>query len=260
MLLAVVGGGVGMMSAHWINRAVRAVHLQDIPLHLDAGFDWRVFTFAVVATLVGGIAVGVLPAVRAASADVNSILHDGGQHKLFGMHQAGIRNSLVVAQVGGALTLLIVGGLFVRSMQRVQHFDLGFDPRNLLNVTIDSRDAGYSDRQADGFFQALEANVDALPGVQSASLASYVPLGGFPTTASVSLSGHSARPGEQAPSVLFNAIDPPYFGTLRITLQRGRNVTDADNEGAPPVAIVNQTMERRFWPQEDAAGKRFSGH
>ena len=223
ILLAVLGGGIGILSGSWINRVVSAVRLQNIPLHLDAAFDWRVFTFAVVATLVGGIAVGVLPAVRAASADVNSILHEGGQHKFFGMHQAGIRNFLVVAQVGGALTLLIVGGLFVRSMQHVQRFDLGFDPRNLLNVTIDSREAGYSDRQADAFFQSLEANVSALPGVESASLATYVPLGGFPTKAPVSLSDHSARPGEQAPSILFNAIDPPYFGTLRITLQRGRN-------------------------------------
>jgi predicted permease len=258
MLLAVLGGGGGMMSGHWINRTMTAVHFQDIPLHVDAAFDWRVFAFAVVVTLIGGIAVGVLPAVRAASPHMNSILHDGGQHKLFGMHQAGIRNFLVVAQVGGALTLLIVGGLFVRSMQHVQRFDLGFDPRNLLNVTIDSRDTGYSGREADAFFRTLEANVGALPGVQSASLASYVPLGGFPTKAPVSLSGHFPRPGEQPPSVLFNAIDPPYFRTLRITLQRGRNFTETDNEGAPPVAVVNRTMERRFWPQEDAVGKHFS--
>ena len=257
MVLAILGGAVGMMTGYWFNRGLSAVHLRDVPLHLDATFDWRVFVFAVGATLVGGIAVGVLPAVRATSADVNSTLH-GGQHKLFGLHQAGIRNFLVVAQVGGALTLLIVGGLFVRSMQSVQHFDLGFDPRNLLNVTIDSREAGYNDLQGDAFFSTLEANVGVLSGVKSVSTASYVPLGGFPTKAPVSLSGHSRPPGEQAPSVLFNAIDPPYFGTLRIALRRGRNFADADDRGSPPVAIVNQAMERRFWPPENAIGKRFS--
>jgi macrolide transport system ATP-binding/permease protein len=257
MLLAMLGAGVGMMSGYWFNRVLKAVHLQDIPLHLDATFDWRVFIFAVGATLLGGIAVGVLPAVRAASADVNVILH-GGQHKLFGMHQAGVRNFLVVAQVGGALTLLIVGGLFVRSMQSAQHFDLGFDPRNLLNVTIDSREAGYNDLQGDAFFKTLEAKVSALPGVKSTSSASYVPLGGFPTKAPVSLSGHPKQPGEQAPSILFNVIDPPYFATLHIALRRGRNFADADNREAPPVAIINNAMEQRFWPREDAVGKRFS--
>ena len=258
VLLAILGGAAGMLLGMWASRLASSIHLQSVPLHVNASFDWRVFAFAATAALLTGLVVGLLPALRASSADVNSVLHEGGQRDSFGIQHPGFRNFLVVAQVAGSFTLLVVAGLFVRSLQKVQAFDLGFDPSHVLNVMIDPHEAGYDESRTTAFYRELESRVRALPGVQSVSLASYVPMGGFPNSRPVSLEGRPTPPGRQAPSVLSNSVDPPYFETMRITLLRGRIFTDSDNETAPRVAIINQTMAARFWPREDPVGKRFS--
>ncbi len=257
LLLAALGGAAGIVLGGWANRAASSIRLQNIPLHLDATFDWRVFTFAAAVTLLAGIVVGVLPAARASSADVNSMLHEGGQRSFLGMHRPAIRNFLVVAQVAGAVVVLVAAGLFVRSMQKVQGLDLGFDSNHLLNVTIDPHESGYADPQAVSIYRDLESKIAALPGVQSVSAASYVPFGGFPTRAAIEIEEHLARPGEPPPSVLFNRVDPSYFATMRVAVLRGRSFSDGDDEHALPVAIVNQTMARRLWPHDDPVGKRF---
>jgi predicted permease len=258
VLLAILGGAAGMLLGMWASRLTSSIHLQSVPLHVNASFDWRVFAFAATSALLTGLVVGLLPALRASSADVNSVLHEGGQRDSFGIHHSGFRNFLVVAQVAGSFTLLVVAGLFVRSLQKVQAFDLGFDPSHVLNVTMDPHQAGYDEPGVATFYREVKSRVRALPGVQSVSLASYVPMGGFPNGRPVSLEGHPTPPGRPAPSVLSNSIDPPYFETMRITILRGRIFTDSDDETAPRVAIINQTMAARFWPREDPIGKRFS--
>jgi predicted permease len=258
VLLGTIGAAAGVFLGIWTDRLTSAIHLQSLPLHVNASFDWRVFVFAAATALLTGVVVGLLPALRASSADVNSVLHEGGQRDSFGIHHPGFRNFLVVAQVAGSFSLLVVAGLFVRSLQKVQAFDLGFDPRYVLNVTLDPHQAGYDESRTTAFYREVKSRVRALPGVQSVSLASYVPMGGFPNSRPVSLEGRPTPPGRQAPSVLSNSVDPPYFETMRITLLRGRIFTDSDNDTAPRVTIINQTMAARFWPREDPIGKRFS--
>src|SRR5580692_5112346 len=250
VLLAILGGGAGVLLGMCVGRWTSSIHLQSLPLHVNASFDWRVFAFAASSALLTGLVVGILPALRASAADVNSVLHEGGQRDSFGIHQSGFRNFLVVAQVAGSFTLLVVAGLFVRSLQKVQSFDLGFDPSHVLDVTMDPHQAGYDEPRAAAFYRELEPRVRSLPGVQSVSLASYVPMGGFPNSRQVSLEGHPTPPGRQAPGVLSNSVDPPYFQTMRIALLRGRRFTDSDDETAPRVAIINQAMAARFWPRE----------
>ncbi len=258
VLLAILGGAAGMFLGMWASRLITSIHLQSLPLHVNASFDWRVFAVAAASALLTGLVVGLLPAFRASSADVNSVLHEGGQRSSFGAHHSGFRNFLVVVQVAGSFTLLVVAGLFVRSLQKVQAFDLGFDPSHVLNVTMDPQQAGYDQSRSEAFYREIESRVRSLPGVQSVSLASYVPMGGFPNGRPVSLAGRPTPPGRQAPSVLCNSVNAAYFETMRITFLRGRIFTDADNETAPRVAIINQTMAARFWPREDPIGKRFS--
>jgi predicted permease len=258
VLLAILGGAAGILLGMWASRLASSIHLQSLPLHVNASFDWRVFAFAAVSALLAGLVVGLLPALRASSADIISVLHEGGQRDFFGIHHAGFRNFLVVAQVAGSFTLLVVAGLFVRSLQKVQAFDLGFDPSHVLNVSLDPHQAGYDESRAIAFYREVESRVRSLPGVQSASLASYVPMGGFPSSMPVSLEGQPVAPGRQTPSVLSSSVDPPYFQTMRITLLRGRVFSDADDETSPRVAIINHTMAARFWPREDPIGKRFS--
>jgi predicted permease len=258
ILLAIFGGTAGMLLGIGVSRLAGSIHLQSIPLHVDASFDWRVFAFAAACALLTGLVVGLLPAFRASSANLNSVLHEGGQRNSFGIQRSGFRNFLVVAQVAGSFTLLVIAGLFVRSLQKVQTFDLGFEPSHVLNVTMDPHQVGYDESRAAAFYRELESRVRSLPGVQSVSLASYVPMGGFPSSRPVSLEGVPTPAGKQAPSVLSNSVDPPYFETMHVTLLRGRIFSDADNETAPRVAIINQTMAARFWGHEDPIGKRFS--
>ena len=258
VLLAIFGGGAGLVLGIWASRLTSSIHVQSVPLHVNASFDWRVFAFAATCALLTGLVVGLLPALRASSSDVNSVLHEGGQRDSFGIGHPGFRNLLVIAQVAGSFTLLVVAGLFVRSLQKVQAFDLGFDPSHVLNVLMDPHQAGYDQPRAITFYREIESRVRTLPGVQSASLASYVPMGGFPSSRQVSIEGRPTPSGYQAPSVLSNSVDPPYFETMRISLLLGRIFTDSDSESAPRVAIINQTMAARFWRREDPIGKRFS--
>jgi putative ABC transport system permease protein len=257
VLLGVLGGAAGLILGVWVDHLTSSLRLPNIPLHVDATFDWRMFAFAIGCALATGIIVGLLPALHASRANLNSVLHEGGQRSSFGVSHAGPRNFLVIAQVAGSFALLIAAGLFVRSLQSVQSFHLGFDPDHVLNVIVDPHEAGYDEARTTAFYREIESRVRALPGVESASLASYVPMGGFPSKASIFVRGRTIPPGQRAPLVLLNRVDPPYFDTMHITLFRGRAFLDSDNETAPPVAIVNQTMAADFWPHEGPIGKYF---
>ncbi len=258
VLLAFLGGAAGIALGVWAGSLSGAIHPANLPLHLDASFDWRVFAYATACALATGIIVGLWPAMRASSSDMNSVLHDGGQNASTGTGHLHTRNFLVVAQVAGSLTLLIVAGLFVRSLRTAQRLDLGFDPDHVLNVTLDPHQNGYDEPRTTEFYRALEARVRALPGVQSASLASNVPMSSFPKSALVSIDGHPLTPDRQPPKVLCNTVDPSYFETMRVSILRGRAFAESDADDAPLVAIVNQAMAARFWPNEDPIGKRFS--
>jgi predicted permease len=258
VMLAGLGGGAGIVLTAWANRWTNSIHLQNIPLQIDSTLDWRIFTFAAAVVILTGIIVGLAPALRASSADVNVVLHDGAQWKRFNLDRSGMRNLLVVSQVAGSLVLLVAAGLFVRSLLNVEQFDLGFNPDHVLNVTMDPREIGYDEARTSAFYRDLERRIRALPSVQSVSVASYVPTGGFPTAAAVSIEGQPVALGHQASRVLYNCVDPDYFATMEVALLRGRGFTDSDSEFGPRVAIINRTMAERFWPRKDAIGKRFS--
>ena len=258
VMLAGLGGGVGIVLGIWANRWTNSIHLQNIPLQLDSNLDWRVLAFAATAVIATGIIVGLAPALRASSTEVNVALHEGAQTSRFNVKASSIRNFLVVTQVAGSLVLLIAAGLFVRSLLKVQQFNLGFDPDHVLNVAVDPHEIGYDEARTTEFYRIVEAKMAALPGAQAVSMASYVPMGGFPTGVAVSVEGRPTPAGQQAPHVLYNCVDPRYFATMRIGILRGREFTDADDDRAPRVAMINQTMAENFWSHEDPIGKRFS--
>jgi putative ABC transport system permease protein len=258
LLLALVGGSAGLFLGFWASRMLGAIRVQNLPIHLGFDFDWRVFAYALASALCTGIVVGLLPALRTRFADAGSVLHGGGQGSSPTAGIPRLRDFLIVAQVAGSLALLVVAGLFVRSLESVRSFDLGFDPDHLLNVTLDPSRSGYDQARAAEFYRQLESRIRSLPGVQSASLASHVPMGGFPSGAQVSIQNHPLPPGQPPRRVLFNRVDSTYFATLRIALLRGRSFTESDSSTSPGVAIINHTMAAAFWPHEDAMGKRFS--
>jgi predicted permease len=263
LLLALLGGIGGVVLGEWaISVSSSMIHSvtstsSGVAFRMDYSLDWRVFAYTLGTVVLSGIFLGVWPAFRAGRVDVNTVLHEGGRSDSAGVGRHGVRSALLVAQVAGSLMLLIVAGLFVRSLERAEHMYLGFDPDHVLNVMLDVRQIGYDETRAKAFCRDLKDRVRALPGVQSASLAFNVPLQ-MPSPASpIHLEGRPLPPGQPPPEVSYDSIDPEYFETMRIPLLDGRTFRESDNEKARPVAIVNQSMARKFWPNDDPIGKRF---
>jgi putative ABC transport system permease protein len=255
-LLAILGAGGGIALGEISITLVRFLRVPKI--RMDFSFDWRVYAYAFVAAALAGIFSSLSPAIRASRADVNRVLHEGARSGSGGKHSQHVRGDLVVAQVAFSVMLLIVAGLFVRSLGRAQKIDLGFDQNNVLNVVTDPREPGFDQARTSDFYRELETRVRALPSVQSVSLATSIPIGDFPSKSSVHIEGWPSTADQQIPRVLFNAINAGYFATMRVPLLQGRAFDESDNATAPLVAIVNQTMAKKFWPNEGVLGKRFS--
>jgi predicted permease len=259
VLLALLGGIGGVLLGLWGSSSIASLrNYVDFPVLVDFSLDWRVMAYSFLVALMTGVVVGVVPALRASRADISAILHEGGRSNSASGTRAWFRNLLVVAQLAGSLILLIVAGLFVRSLQQTQHLDMGFDPDHILNASMDPNEVGYDQTRAKEFYRALESRVRALPGVSSASLAFSVPLGLAHEVAQVGIAGKPTPAGQQPPEMVYNSVDPPYFETLRIPIVRGRAFTDADDETSPRVAMINEAFAKRYWPNDDPIGKRFS--
>jgi len=257
-LLALLGGATGLVLASWASDFFSTLHLTtQIPLHLDFHPDFRVYLFAFGTVMLTGVIVGIIPALRVAKTDVGVVLHEGGRGSSDGPRRQFARNTLVAAQVAGSLLLLVVAGLFTRSLGNAQRVNLGFNPDHVLNLSLSPDEVGYKDPQAREFYRELLTRVRALPGVVSASEAFSVPMGAISSADQIVIADHPPAPGEQSPTIMTNYVTPGYFATMQIALLKGRTFTDADDEKAPLVAVINQTMAETYWPKEDPIGKKF---
>jgi predicted permease len=256
VLLALLGGVAGVLLGYWGSSALSSVNVQtDLPVHFDFGFDWRVFGFATAAALLTGIIVGIVPAVRASRGNLSAILHEGGRGVVGGKNR--LRSTLVVVQVAGSLMLLIIAGLFTRSLAQAQRTDLGFKPDHVLNLIMDPNEIGYNQSQTRDFYKNLLQRVRALPGVVSASTANATPMGYYNNFDSLAIEGYQPPPGQPAPASLYNTVSTDYFPTMGVSLLRGRNFTEADDENGQYVAIVSEAMAKQFWPDKDPIGRQF---
>lgn len=259
VLLALLSGALGVLLGNATTGLIASMRLGTrLPVLMDFSFDWRVFAYAMAMALITGVVVGLWPAMRVTHGNLNAALQeDGGRGGSGGVGRHRLRNILVVVQVAGSLMLLIVAARFVRSLQQAQHMSLGFDPDNVLNVMLDPSQAGYNQAQTTTFYRELKHRLASLPGVQSVSVAFAVPMGNYNDGSPVYLEDRPLNPEQQPPLVFLNRIDPDYFEVSRVALLRGRKFTDFDVASAPAVAIINQAMAARFWPQQDPIGKRF---
>lgn len=256
LLLALLGGALGMLLGLWSSSALGSIDLQaSVPLVLNFHFDWNVFGFAFIAAALTGGIVGIVPAMRFSRGHLADVLRGSGRGVAAGRHR--VRSALVIVQVGGSLMLLIVAGLFWRSLENTQRVDLGFDPNHLVNLTLDANEAGYSEEQSREFARTLLDKVNAMSGVQSATIAFSVPMGYIGTQVTVEIPDRQAPAGEPAPVVPYNIITPQYFETLRIPVVRGREFTGADTEKSLNVAVINEAMAEKYWPSQDPVGRRF---
>ncbi|HLJ44780.1 MAG TPA: ABC transporter permease [Bryobacteraceae bacterium] len=255
-LLALLGCAGGIVLGLAGSGALNAIPLgSTIPVVLEFGLNWRVFAYAMGAAAATGIIVGIVPALRASRLNLADVLQEGGRSFTAGRQR--LRSILVVAEVSGSLTLLIVAGLFVRSLQMVQHVDLGFDPSHILNVTVDPHEAGYDTQRSARFFDELVTRVRQMPGVQSATVAATVPMGNVSLGGSLTINGYQSRIPGATPSAGYNAVSSGYFATMRLPLLRGRDFRDSDNESAQHVAVINEAMASQYWPDRDPIGSSF---
>jgi putative ABC transport system permease protein len=257
LVVAALGCVVGIFLGLEGSRLLATVPMQtELPFAFDFDFNWRVFVYAFGVAVATGLAVVAAPAIRLGRSNLREVLHDAGRTSTGGRQR--LRSALVAVQVGGSLTLLIAAGLFVRSLRSVQSSDLGFDPRSVLNLTLDPNEIGYTEIQARAFYRTILDRARSLPGVESASLASAVPLSESVQGNGLAISGYRTPSGQEAPHAEFNAVSPQYFTTMRMALNRGRDFSDADNESSSHVAVINQVMAQRYWPDQDVLGKSFT--
>jgi putative ABC transport system permease protein len=254
VLLALLGTAAGLAVGLGLQRLLVAVAPPGyIPGSAHVRFDLRVFGFAVALALATGIVFGCAPGWQAWRLNVAEALKQGGRTTAGG--SARLRRGLVSLEVGAAFVLLLMTGLAVRSLAALLTQDLGFDPHDVLTVGIalpkryDSRD------RAVAFYDGAVERVRALPGVESAGVARRPPLlGGY--NGDILVQGRPAAERESGPNVESTAVGPGFLEALRIPVVRGRTITAAD--GNRSVAVINETMARRFWGEENPIGARFT--
>ena len=259
LLLAALGGGAGLLLGTWASGLLGSMRLgTDLPIQFDFHPDGTVYLFSLGVVFITGLIVGIMPALRAARTNVIAVLHEGGRGSSSGPKRQLARNALVAAQVAGSLVLLIVAGLFVRSLNEAQKISLGFNPDHVLNLSVDVGQIGYKEARGRATYREMEGRISALPGVASVAEGFTVPMGVMSAGDRVWIKEHPLEPGQQPADLIYNQISPAYLDTLQIPLLRGRKFTDADDDKAPAVAIINQNMASKFWPNEDALGRHLS--
>ena len=229
-------------------------------LKLDVAIDWRVLVFALAAAVVAAAVFGLAPALSLTRLGAASALKEGAL-AVAGTRRFGLRGALITAQVSVSLVLLVCAGLFLRSLQQAATVDPGFDANNVVIASFDLRTQGYTDARGRAFYDELTQRVAGLQGVRAVTLARGVPLSGDGGRRRAGVEGYDPQQGEDM-EFNFNVVGPDYFEVMRVPLASGRGFLPADREGAPQVAIVNETFAARYWPGQDPIGKRltaFSG-
>src|SRR5499426_1966993 len=258
VLLASLGGALGVVFAFWGKRALVALADRDtsfLPAEIDLRINWRVLAFTVVVSMLTGILFGMAPALRATRLDLATAIKQG--RRATGAVSR-LSKGLVVLQVALSLLLLVGAGLFIRTLYNLQQVDLGFNQEKLLLFAVDPRQGGYRDQRLTQFYEQLSARLDNLPGVRAATFGAVPLIAHFGWNTRVLLPGETEKTASEHIANR-QATRENYFTTMEIPLLRGRGFTEHDNRGAPKVAVVNQTFSRRFFPNDDALGKRVRG-
>jgi predicted permease len=258
LLLALAGGGVAIVITIWSAGTFAAFFPKTgLPLTLNGHTDRSVLLATTVASVLTALIFGMLPALRSSSVPLLAVLKEEGGTVSAAYRKARLSSGLVVMQISLSLLLLICSGLFARSLRNAQQADFGFDPNHVLVASYELAPAGYSEAQALAFDRQLLAKLESQPGIESASLADFTPLSFTLHSDVVIPDGYVSRPDESME--IDRAVTAPgYLRTMRIPVIAGREFTAQDAEKSQPVAIINQEFAARYWPQQDAIGKKVS--
>jgi predicted permease len=256
LILALAGGGVAILITTWTAGTFsQFIPPTNIPVAMDIHADSRVLLATMLLSLFTGIIFGVLPAWRASDLAPNSVLKEDSGSVSGGLHRARLASMLVVAQISLSLFLLVCAGLFIRSFRAAQSLNPGFNPDHVLVASYSLFPSGYNRESGMEFHRQLLAKIAALPGVQSVSIADWVPLGYSWDVTTVKPEGYVPQPHESM-NIATATAGPNYLRTMQIPLVAGRDFTEQDTATSQPVAIVNEAFAHRYWPNEDGVGKR----
>jgi predicted permease len=256
LMLALCGGAIAMLFTIWTAGTLGDfLPPSGLPLIMTVHVDRAVLLATLVISLLTGVIFGVLPAFRSSALEPVAVLKEESGSAGGGVHKARLSSVLVVAQVAMSLLLLVCAGLFIRSVELAQRFSPGFNPRDVLLYSYDLKSAGYNQEGGIEFDRQLLAKLEALPGVQSATLADTIPLGFDIDGYIVQPEGYVPKPHESM-EVEYADVAPNYFRTMQIPLIEGRDFTWSDTDKSRQAAVVNEEFVARYWPGQDAMGKR----
>jgi putative ABC transport system permease protein len=259
LLLAIAGGMMGLLFAWWGIDALRLFAPANTPrldeLRLEPGILWPTLAISIFA----GILFGLFPALQSSCPDLNAILKEGGGSASSSLRRSRLRSAFVVTEVALALVLLAGAALTIRSFSRLTHVNPGFRTDHLLSMRVKLPDLKYHEaaQRIDFVNQALE-KIGSLAGVESAAANTTPILNSLRLMSTVTIEGAPAAKQASADSVDLNSVTPGFFQVIGMRLLAGRSFTGADVQGAPRVAVINEAMSRRYWPNGNVVGKRLS--
>jgi predicted permease len=256
-LLATAGGALGLLLALWGRDLLLGLRFPGQEMSaLQAGLDWRLLGLTLATTLMTGLLFGLAPAWQATGADLTPALKETGRSS-YGRGSARMTRTLVVAQVAISLLLLVGAGLFLRTLRNLQQVDVGFAAQNLLLFRVDPRLSGYEGDAITSLYQRLFAQMEAIPGVRAVTFSRHPLLSGSRGVRGLFFAEHStSAAGPQAAHV--HIVRSNFLESMNIPLLLGRGLREQDDAQSPKVAVINQTLARRLFPDQNAIGRRFN--
>jgi predicted permease len=257
LVLAILGGAAGIALAQWAADALAGFRPPlPVPVALEFPLDGRILLFTLCVSAVTVVLSALVPALRATRLDAASALR-ADLSTASGSRWLGLRDALVVGQVAGSLVVLAAAGLFIASLRNATRLDPGFRSADLALVRLELGVQGYDSVRGQAFYAELERRARALPGAEAVALAEILPLGLTGQRRGVEVEGYAPVEGEDM-EFGTNTVSAGYFEAMGIEIVQGRGFEPSDRAGAKPVAIVNESFARRFWPGENPIGRRFS--
>jgi predicted permease len=251
-VLAAIGGALGVLVARGLLRGLLTISPENLPRIAEVEIDWTVALFTLVVSLGASLLVGLVPAIHMSRGDLRDALKSGDRSA--SGSNGHLRSTLIFAEVALSTLLLTTAALLARSYQRVTAVDPGFSSPQVLTIRLSLPRARYNSRAAiENFYREVHPRIAALPGVQAVAAANVVPMNNYLATAAFFIDGVAVK---DAPEAHYRMISPDYFRALGITLRAGRSFTPADRTDSQPVAIINETLARQFWPGASPIGSR----
>lgn len=258
LLLSAAGGALGLLLAWWGVDLLVALSPEGTPRLDEIKLDSAVFIFTLLISLATGVLFGLTPALQSSRPDLNEVLKEGSRGSTEGARQGRVRSLLVVFEVALTLVLMVGAGLMLKSFYRLSQVDPGFNASNLMTMEINLPNAKYPKQpQVLAFYDRLIQQVETVPEVQAAAAVNVLPLSGSNSSSTFTIEGQPPAPPGERPNADRRNITNAYFRAMGMSVLQGRAFTANDTEKSTPVAIINETMARRFWPGQDVLGKRF---